>query len=108
MAKKLNKLVQRIAALEKAVADFFSAPKKMVKRKAKKSAKTVKKPKAAKAASRPRKAVARVAPVAKKSKVVKRPAAKKAVRKAKRAATPSPEQLAPSGEPNFTTPTSQV
>src|ERR1700743_326657 len=112
MAKKLNKLMQRVAALEKAVADFFAAPKKKAKRKIKKvKAKPVKVPakkaKATKAVSRPRPAA-----VAKKRKAAKRPAVRKAAspapvkktaRKVKRIAPPTPEQLVPSGAPDFTT-----
>ena len=120
MAKKLNKLAARGAALEKAVAAFSTSEPK-ARRKTKK-AKPAKKANAAKKAVRPRKAAKRGVSVAKKRNAAKRPAAKKDVpqpkpapakkakkragRKTSRVAPPTPEQLTPSGVPEFTTPTS--
>jgi len=120
MAKKLKKVVARLAALEKNVADFLTGKSRRKSKKAKKSKKAArklsgKKRKAAKkTASKP---VAKKAKAARKAKAPSR--AKKAaakpvpVKKAKRRAArrvlpPTVEQLAPSGAPDFVRPLDQV
>jgi hypothetical protein len=103
MAKKLNKLVARVAALERTVAEFLGVKKPgKTAKKAKKAKAAAKKPdtkksKAKKSAAKSRKPAA--APKA-------RPKSKS--RKKQRVPIPGIEQLAISGEPQFVTPLDKV
>jgi hypothetical protein len=131
MAKKLNKLAARIAALEKTVTEFFSGAAPKTKRKARKVAKPkAKKAKVpAKAAKRVKKvalaaksaaarksvkvAKAKTVKKAKKKTVAKAPAVSKPAKRVARkriqkVAPPTLDQLAPSGAPEFVSPHDQV
>ena len=121
MAKKLNKLIARVATLESAIAGLLSGKKakgKRVVRKAKKAKKVdpVRKRKTTKisvssarkptGASKTKRVPARKAVTAAPAKVGPTRKAKKKVgrRKATRVSPPTIEQLAPSGAPEFVTP----
>jgi hypothetical protein len=123
MAKKLNKLMARVAALESAIAGLLAGGKAKAKRVVRK-AKKAKKAKAKKVAPTHRRKASKKAPGARKptkasankripagktsaaiTKVAAPPKVKKKAprRKATRV-TPTIEQLAPSGAPQFVTP----
>jgi hypothetical protein len=103
MAKKLNKLVARVVALEHALAKFLGGKKPKSSRKAKKA-----KPASANkpAAKKPKKAHKPAAKAKSASPAKKSP--KKASGKKRRMPIPTIEQLAVSGEPQFVTPLDKV
>jgi hypothetical protein len=101
MAKRNQSLAGRVAAVEKAVARFFTGKRKKARKVAKKSKRS--KALAARKAKTKTKSNRKSSPKRAKKSVVPR-----AARKSKRrptATVPTPDQLAPSGEPNFVTPT---
>ena len=104
MAKKRKGLTARLAAVEKSVASVFTAKKKKAKKAAKKS-KSRSKPLAAARKAKGKTKSTRKRPAKKANRLVA-PKAKKATRPRK-VVEPvlTSEQLAPSGEPNFVTPT---
>jgi uncharacterized protein YdaU (DUF1376 family) len=114
MAKKINKLMARVTALEKSIAEFF-ATQKPVRKNKKKTAKKIVKKKAKKAvrAAAPKKAVKKIRkPETAKTRksavsvVAKKPGKPKAK---KRVAPPtSIAQIAPSGLPDFVQPLDKV
>jgi DNA/RNA endonuclease G (NUC1) len=129
MAKKLNKLIARIVALEKTVSEFLAGTKPKAKRKSRKvtKAKSKKAKPPAKAVKRSKKNVAsaKSAVARKPARISKRNVVKNAKKKTPKAVaaslTPKPvkraakkrtykvspptlEQLAPSGAPEFVSP----
>jgi hypothetical protein len=118
MAKKLNKLMARVAALESAIAGLLAGGKAKAKRVVRKAKKAKKVAPAHRRRASKKPAVARKSAKASKSKrtpagktittpakaAVPPKAKKKAPRRKAVRVTPTVEQLAPSGAPQFVTP----
>jgi hypothetical protein len=110
MAKKLNKLLARIEALEKAVAGFLTGRKAPRKKAAKASRRKAVKKTAKKTVAKSKRAVRktkRKTASRPKTKAAKAPvAARRAI--AKKRVPPTIAQLAPSGMPDLVTPLDKV